>query len=123
MERLENCDPSVNAECKRSLDDFSEQLLTQLGDGDGNVEGTKSETEHDTSTHNLERNTKVSDENELSEKPSFKKENDDGVGFDSEETTGKISRLSHKDPVEKQDKDDSGDIPDVYFLSKYVCMH
>ena len=101
LERLENCDPSVNAECKRSLEDLSEQLSMQLGNDDakdGNAESTKSETTgRDASTSTLQSNTKVEEPRKLKRKTSSSRK---------------------KDPVKKHDEDSSGDIPDVYFLSK-----
>ncbi|CAB4035104.1 Hypothetical predicted protein, partial [Paramuricea clavata] len=119
LERLENCDPNVNAECKRSLEDLSEQLSMQLGNDDakdGNVESTKSETTgRDASTGTSQSNTKVVQPQKLSENIS-KKENGGSVGFRAEEKTGETSSSRKKNPVKKHDEDSSGDIPDVYFL-------
>ena len=113
LQRLENCDPSVNSECKRSLEDFSEQLLVQLGD-DGNAKSTRSKS----GVRNVQTNTNVAHQRELSEKLS-QKENYSGKKLSKKgkvkESARKRSSSSKKDPVEDSDNDD---IPDVYFLSK-----
>lgn len=92
LQRLENCDPNTNPDCKRSLGDVSEQLLAQLGNDDAKaVNNAKAE--------------------QLSENEP-NQDNDDS----------KTSTSGKNHPVQKSNDDDdnSGDIPDVYFLSKYL---
>ena len=110
LERLENCDPSVNAECKRSLEDVSEQLLVQLGD-DRIAESTTLKP----GVRDVQSNTNVALQGKLSEKLS--QNEDDGDKTLSKEGKARESARSSsskKDPV--KDSDDNDDIPDVYFL-------
>lgn len=117
MGQLENCDPNVNAECKRSLEDVSEQLAIQLAKSnpkDSNTVSSYSETEHGSSASTLKSNTaKIVEQRNLSGKLSAKETNSKNVN--ARESAGS---KDGKKPAKRHHRNEKDDIPDVYFLSK-----
>lgn len=122
LERLENCDPTASPECKKSLEDVTDQLLTELSAKDKDVAndggGQLSKFTHSLTKNDVDTSeTEVTQPRKLNETISSA-ENNESVGFRSEETLRKTSKLNKKHPVKKNDGDNNDDIPDVYFLSK-----
>ena len=109
LEKLENCDPTVDPECKRNLEDVSEQLLEQLESDkkkDSNGESTDS---------HIEKEANISQSGSKLEHSA--KENERSVDLGSKEPTSK------NQPVKKHKDVSSDDVPDVYFLGKFNFLY
>ncbi|XP_028394890.1 protein cab-1-like [Dendronephthya gigantea] len=109
IERLESCDPLVDPECKRNLEDVRQQLLQQLGNEDvkrSDIKSTNIPDKQHTSSGALPKsNFDVTQPTKPREK---RLENEN---INNQETA---DTLSKEDPVKGDN--DSDDIPDVYFL-------
>ena len=125
---MENCDPTVDLNCKDNLEDVSDQLLVHIGDINSggkrdNDANLPDKTKQDISANNLQSNSEVKQPRKLGKTLSREEKGDSVPGERTEsvsdETQENESAFSKKKPDKKNDDDDSGDIPDVYFVGKY----